>query len=130
MADVYEGNGVDFTFSGLTLDVKTIEIPGFTQEEIDISTLSNTSVKTKYVAALRDYEKLVMNLNYDPSVTLPTDEQNLVISVPGEGSITYYAQISEVGSVTFNNDEQPILPVSFTITNLNSGVETPPAFSA
>jgi len=129
MADVYEGNGVDFTFSGLTLDVKTIEIPGFTQEEIDISTLSNTSVKTKYVAALRDYEKLVMNLNYDPSVTLPTDEQNLVISVPGEGSITYYAQISEVGSVTFNNDEQPILPVSFTITNLNSGVETPPAFS-
>ena len=129
MADVYEGNGVDFTFSGLTLDVKTIEIPGFTQEEIDISTLSNTSVKTKYVAALRDYEKLVMNLNYDPSVTLPTDEQSLVISVPGEGSITYYAQISEVGSVTFNNDEQPILPVSFTITNLNSGVETPPAFS-
>jgi len=129
MADVYEGNGVDFTFSGLTLDVKTIEIPGFTQEEIDISTLSNTSVKTKYVAALKDYEKLVMNLNYDPSVTLPTDEQSLVISVPGEGSITYYAQISEVGSVTFNNDEQPILPVSFTITNLNSGVETPPAFS-
>jgi hypothetical protein len=129
MADVYEGNGVDFTFSGLTLDVKTIEIPGFTQEEIDISTLSNTSVKTKYVAALKDYEKLVMNLNYDPSVTLPTTEQALVISVPGEGSITYYAKISEVGSVTFNNDEQPILPVSFTITNLNSGVETPPAFS-
>jgi len=129
MADVYEGNGVDFTFSGLTLDVKTIEIPGFTQEEIDISTLSNTSVKTKYVAALKDYEKLVMNLNYDPSVTLPTTEQALVISVPGEGSITYYAQISEAGSVTFNNDEQPILPVSFTITNLDSGVETPPAFS-
>jgi hypothetical protein len=129
MADVYEGNGVDFTFSGLTLDVKTIEIPGFTQEEIDISTLSNTSVKTKYVAALKDYEKLVMNLNYDPSVTLPTTEQALVISVPGEGSITYYAKISEAGSVTFNNDEQPILPVSFTITNLNSGVETPPAFS-
>lgn len=131
MGAVYEGNGVTFTFSGFTLEPKTIELPGFTKEEINISTLSNSSDHTKFVAALRDWGKLFMTTPFDPTVygALPTTEQALVISVPSEGSITYYAKISELDTVTLANDEEPVYRIGFSITNRNSGVETGPAFS-
>lgn len=131
MAETYEGNGVDFTFSGLTLDPKTIEIPGWTKEELNISTLQNTSVHTKFVAALKDYSKLFIVTPFDASVygSLPTTEQSLVISVPGSGSITFYAKISELDTVSLANDEVPEYRIGFSITNLSSGVETAPAFS-
>lgn len=131
MAETYEGNGVDFTFSGLTLDPKTIEIPGWTKEELNISTLQNTSVHTKFVAALKDYGKLFIVTPFDASVygSLPTTEQSLVISVPGSGSITFYAKISELDTVSLANDEVPEYRIGFSITNLSSGVETAPAFS-
>jgi hypothetical protein len=131
MAETYEGNGVDFTFAGLTLDPKTIEIPGWTKEELNISTLQNTSVHTKFVAALKDYGKLFIVTPFDASVygSLPTTEQSLVISVPGSGSITFYAKISELDTVSLANDEVPEYRIGFSITNLSSGVETAPAFS-
>jgi len=131
MSTVYEGNGVTFTFSGFTLKPKTIELPGFTQESIDITTLSNAAVKTKFVAALKDYGKLFMTTEFDPDLydSLPTTEQSLVISFPSVGTITYYAKISEQDTVTLANDEDPVYRIGFTITNLNSGVETAPVFS-
>jgi len=131
MAETYEGNGVDFTFAGLTLEPKTIEIPGWTKEELNISTLQNTDVHTKFVAALKDYGKLFIVTPFDASQygSLPATEQDLVISVPSVGSITFYAEISELDTVTLANDEVPEYRIGFSITNLNSGVETAPAFS-
>lgn len=131
MGETYEGNGVDFTFAGLTLEPKTVEIPGWTKEELDISTLQNTAERTKFVGALRDWGKLFIVTPFDSSIygSLPTTEQTLVISVPSEGSITFYAKISELESVTLNNDEVPEYRIGFSITNLNAGVETGPAFT-
>jgi hypothetical protein len=131
MGETYEGNGVDFTFSGLTLEPKTIEIPGWSKEELDISTLQNTAERTKFVGALRDWGKLFIVTPFDSSIygTLPATEQELIISVPSEGSIKFYAKISELESVTLNNDEVPEYRIGFSITNLNAGVETGPAFT-
>jgi hypothetical protein len=131
MGETYEGNGVDFTFSGLTLDPKTIEIPGWTKEELNISTLQNASVHTKFVAALKDYGKLFIVTPFDASEygSLPETEQELVISVPTAGSITFYAKISELDNITQANDEVPEYRIGFSITNLNAGVETAPAFT-
>lgn len=131
MGETYEGNGVDFTFAGLTLEPKTVEIPGWTKEELDISTLQNVGERTKFVGALRDWGKLFIVTPFDSSIygSLPTTEQTLVISVPGEGSITFYAKISELDTVSLNNDEVPEYRIGFSITNLNAGVETGPAFT-
>jgi hypothetical protein len=119
MGETYEGNGVDFTFSGLTLEPKTIEIPGWSKEELKISTLQNASVHTKFVAALKDYGKLFIVTPFDAAV----------ISVPSVGSITFYAEISELDAITQANDEVPEYRIGFSITNLNAGVETAPAFT-
>jgi hypothetical protein len=102
MGETYEGNGVDFTFAGLTLEPKTIEIPGWSKEELKISTLQNTDVHTKFVAALKDYGKLFIVTPFDASEygSLPETEQDLVISVPSVGSITFYAEISELDAIT------------------------------
>ena len=131
MSVVYEGNGVTFTFSGFTLKPKTIDIPGFSNEEIDITTLSNGAVKTKFVAALSDYGKLFMTTEFDPDLydSLPTTEQALVVTFPSVGTITYQAQISEQDAVTLANDEDPVYRIGFTITNLAGGSETAPVFS-
>jgi hypothetical protein len=131
MGETYEGNGVDFTFAGLTLEPKTIEIPGWSKEELKISTLQNTDVHTKFVAALKDYGKLFIVTPFDASEygSLPETEQDLVISVPSVGSITFYAEISELDAITQANDEVPEYRIGFSITNLNAGVETAPAFT-
>ena len=131
MADTYEGNGVSFTYAGLTLSPKTIQIPGWTKEEIDITTLENSAAKTKFVAALRDYNKLFMTLNFDVSQieSIPQTNQALVITVPSVGTITYQAEISESDDVSLENDTQPVYRVGFTLTNLSGTSETVPAFS-
>ena len=131
MAEIYEGNGLDFTFSGLTLEPKTIEIPGWTKEELNISTLQNVSAHTKFVAALKDYGKLFITTAFDPAEygSLPETEQALVITVPSQGSITFMAKISEMESISTENDSVPEYRIGFSITNLNAGVETIPAFT-
>jgi hypothetical protein len=131
MSVVYEGNGVTFTYSGLTLLPQTIAIPGWSKEELDISTLSNSAVRTKFVAALKDYNKLFMTTEWDPAEydNLPEVEQTLVVTVPNEGTITFYAELSEIDDQSMENDAQPLYRLGFSITNLNSGVETVPVFS-
>ena len=106
MSEIYEGNGLNFTFSGLTLEPKTITIPGWTKEELNISTLQNSAVHTKFVAALKDYGKLFITTAFDPSIygSLPSTEQTLVITVPSVGTITFYAKISELDDISNEND--------------------------
>jgi len=131
MASTFEGNGVSFTFAGLTLKAQTIEIPGWTKAILDISTLSNVAARTKFVGALKDFGSLVLNCEFDASVydSLPETEQTLIITVPSVGTITYWAKMSELGSVTMANDEQPLYPITLAITNLTGTTETVPVFS-
>lgn len=131
MAVTFEGNGVTFTYSGLTLEPETITVPGWERADIERSTLSNSAVHTTLVAKLRKYGKLQITTQADFSQveSLPQTNQTLVIAVPTVGSITYYADLSVFNPTALENDAAPSFQLEFTITNLNGTTETAPAFT-
>lgn len=132
MPVVFEGQGSTFTMSGLTLAPKKITVPGWSKEEIEITNLNNTDVKTFILAKLKKIKDLVLSCEYDPSAVIPEGNQTVVINFAGTTeNITFWADVKETGDVDMNTDEQPVEDITLTVTNVNdSGVETPPAYSA
>lgn len=133
MSVVYDMQGVAWSGCGITQDVKSIELPEAWEKEVrDISTLSNTAVKTKSVATLKDYDVVKLVVEYDPAVTLTLTNNSCVVTLPdAAGAITFWGQISAVGAPrNAEVDGVPEQEITIAVTNLNdSGVETPPAFA-
>jgi len=128
MAELQEGNGVTYTYSGLTLAATRITIPGWDKEEIDLTTLANTAVKTATLGALKKYGKLVIETIVDLALYDAFPESNATLAITsGSESITFWAQLSNTTAVDLENDARPLYSLEFLITNLNgSGVETVP----
>jgi hypothetical protein len=130
----FEGQGTTYTVSGLTLEPKTISVPGWTKEEIDVTNLSNSEFKTFILATLKTSANIVLNLEFDPSIysALPEGAAEWKINFSGTTeNITFWADIMEVGDVSQETDAQPVFDLTVKVTNRNdSGVETAPAYSA
>lgn len=133
MAVIKNGNGVTYTFSGITLPHQTMTIPGWDREEIDMTNLTNSAVKTKLLGTLREISEFSLTTEFDPDLidSLPTDNQTMVITFPNAGgAITLWCQLKSVGEITMENDTRPQFELTFTVTNLNgSDVETAPAYA-
>lgn len=134
MAVVNEGNGVTYTFSGIAFDPISLQVPGYSREMIDLTNLDNSAVRTKIGAALADWQPFVLRTAFDPDGVdgWPAGGEGsaFVVTFPGGANITIYAVASDVAPVELANNERPINEITFTPTNLNSGVETAPAYSA
>lgn len=135
MAVQYDGHSTTFTRAGLTLNPKTISIPGYTREAIDVSTLSNTAAKTFVMSGLYESTDFVLTLEYDPSAytsIIGSGNLETVITFPDSGgTLTFWADVMEVAQPEAEIDGQPTFEVTFKITNLNgSNVETVPVYAA
>jgi len=134
MAVTFEGQGTTFTMSGLTLNPKKITVPGWSKEEIDVTNLNNTDVKTFVLATLRTINDIALTLEFDPSVYAAIPEGNTSITITFSGTtekITFYGDVKEVGDVDEETDNQPTFDVTIKITNRDaSGAETAPVYAA
>ena len=134
MSLVFEGQGSTFTVTGLTLEPKSITVGGWNKEEIDVTNLSNSEVKTFIMATLKTVSNLVLNLEFDPSVFSALPEGNALWTINFAGTtenIAFWGDIMEVGDVELATDNQPVFDLTIKPTNRNaSGAETAPAYSA
>jgi len=134
MALILEGQGTTYTRAGIVLKPTKITVPGWSKEEIDNTTLSNTEVKTALVATLKKTGNIVLTLEFDPSVYASVPEGNLETTITFGGTtekITYWADIQELGNVDMETDTKPTFDVTLITTNMNAtGVETKPAYAA
>lgn len=133
MAVQFEGQGTTFTRSGLTLKPKTITVPGWTKEEMDVSTLSNTAFRTFVLKKLKTVNDLVLKLEFDAAVykAIPEGNAQWTITFPdAAGSVVLWADAKEVGDVEVDvdNNDQLMFDLTLKVTNRNgSGTETGPA---
>lgn len=134
MGVIYDASGLSWSGLGITQNVKTIELPeGWAKEVKDTSTLANTTVKTKKLGDLKDFEDVVLTVEYDPAVNITTTNGQCVATLPdSNGTITFWGQVSGVGKPDgFEVDGLPEQEITITVTNLNgSNVETVPAYAA
>ncbi len=134
MSLVLEGQGSTYTVTGLTLAPKSITLPGWSKEEIDVTNLDNTDVKTFILATLKTIKNLVLNLEFDPAVyaALPETNAEWVINFAGTTeNITFWGEIMEPGDVDLETDNQPTFDLNVKVTNRDgAGAETAPAYSA
>jgi len=130
MAVKYEGNGVGYTYSGITLAAISIQLPGWSKTEIDATTLANTAVMTTVLAALKEYGSLVITAEWDPALHVGLSGSNGALVITGlSTSITYYANLQAIDPVDLENGVRPVNRLTFKITNLNGTTETIPAFA-
>ena len=134
MAVQNEGNGVSYTYSGITLDPISMQVPGFTREAIDLTTLSNSAVTTSVTSILANYEAFTLVTEMDPAeydgFSAGGEGGSFVITFADNSNITFYANVLSLGQVEIANSTRPTYEFQFQVTNLNSGVETVPAYSA
>jgi hypothetical protein len=134
MALTFEGQGTTYTVAGLTLKPKKITVPGWSKEEIDVTNLSNSDVKTFFIAQLKTTGDIVLNLEFDASVYAAIPETNLEWKLTFSGTtenIKFWATVKEVGNVDEETDNQPTFDLTVKVTNLNAaGVETAPVYAA
>lgn len=135
MAVLNEGNGVSYTFTGFALDPITMQVAGYNREPIDLTTLSNSAVKTYVTSALADYQPFTLVSEFDATQvdSMPSGGEGgaFVITFPNSGgSLTFYASLLSVGNTEIANATRPTFELTFQPTNRNAGVETVPAYSA
>ena len=134
MAVFNEGNGVSYTYSGITLDPISMQVPGFSRETIDLTTLSNAAVQTSVTSILAKYEQFTLVTEMDPAeydgFSAGGEGGSFKITFADTSSITLYANIVSLGSVEIANATRPTYEFTFEVTNLSSGVETVPAYAA
>lgn len=133
MAVSFEGQGTTFTRSGLTLKPKTITVPGWEKDEMDVSTLSNTAFRTYILKKLKKIDDLVLKLEFDLAVykALPASNGEWTITFSdAAGTVVLWGDIKKVGGIELDVDsnDQLVFDLTVKITNRNgSGVETGPA---
>lgn len=134
MAVINEGNGVGYTYSGITLDPITMQLAGFEREEIDLTTLSNSAVQTAVTSILAKYQPFTVVTEMDPAeydgFSAGGEGGSFVVTFADNSTITIYANVLSLGPVEIANATRPTYEFTFLPTNLNSGAETAPAYAA
>ena len=134
MAVINEGNGVSYTYVGIALDPISMQVPGFTREEIDLTTLSNTAVQTMVTSILAKYDQFTLITEMDPAeydgFSAGGEGGSFKITFADTSDITLYANVVSLGPVEIANATRPTYEFTFAVTNLNSGTETAPAYTA
>lgn len=136
MSLIVEGHGFSVAHGTLSITQSptTVEIPGFSREELERTTQANTAVTTGDLATLKAYENFTHEFPYDPSdfAAWEGDSTNRehVITFPSGGTWTGWAKVMSVSSPSQNTAERPTYEVTFKLTNLNdSDVETAPVYA-
>ena len=137
MSEVYEGVGSTITFgtTGASFNVEKISGGGgWKKDIIDVSTLSNTTAKTKVLGKLKEFKDFTVSVLTDTAKvhnsTFATNEL-ITITFPSAGSLALYGAVSGVAPGDLAVGDKPTTELTITITNRNgSGVETAPVFSA
>lgn len=139
MAVLQHGNGVSVSFANDTSPsiegvAKAVTLPSSTWGEIDITTLSNSSVETKAPTPLE--------VTGDGSITMTYAEadiakwralggttQLVTFTLAGSTSLAFYAFAKEISFSEYSNTEQPTVTVTIGVANDNAGTETAVAIS-
>ena len=133
MAAINEGNGVTYTYAGITMDPVSMTVPGYSHEEIDLTNLDNTEYMTAACGTLKKSTTFSLVTPFDPAlIALPAAASaTFAIVFPNSGgTITVYCQLKEQEEVPLENNTRPLYNLTFLVTNLNGTTETGPAYSA
>lgn len=128
MAASQEGHGFSYTFTGITLKPKKLQIPGWSKDWLDLTNLTNTEWMTGAAAALKKSKnfKLVTEMDVDLADGLPETAGPFAIT-DGTKTYTVYCQLVDVENVDIEAGAVPLYELEFGVTNLNAGIETGPA---
>jgi hypothetical protein len=132
MALTFDMQGTTFTRSGITLAPKSMTVPGWAKESIDVTTLNNSGVRTFAMKKLKTINDFVLTLVFDAAVyaAIPTGNGQWTVAFPdGAGSLTFWGDVMSVGDVSADegSTDQPTFDLTIKVTNLNSsGAETAP----
>lgn len=133
---VYDGVGTTIAFAttGVSFGVEKITLPGWARAAIDMTKLSNTSVKTKKAAKLKDYADFSVTVELNPthafSSTFASNEQITITFPDSLGTLVVWGFVSDMKPGDVSMDAKSTFDLTITVSNLNdSGVETAPSFS-
>jgi len=140
MSITYDGTGTTIAFGTTTaadsLKVIDLTLPsGFEYAVINASNLSNTAVKTKVRAALKEIKDFQVKFRYDATVyegiSWASNEQiTLTFVDTGTLVIWGFVQAGDEPTIEMDPDQGAVVSVTITVSNLNgSSVETAPAYT-
>jgi len=137
MGLIVEGHGFSVAHAGLSMAQKpiTVEIPGWTKAELERTTQGNTGVKTARAATLKKYEQFTHQFPFDPDdyaklQALSGSAAHVITFPDGTGTLTIYAEVLQVGTISEETDGRPVYDVTFLVTNLNGNTETAPVYGS
>jgi hypothetical protein len=139
MSLVVEGHGFSVAHGALSITQSpiTVELPGWTREELERTTQNNSSWKTKDLGDLKELEDFSHQFPYDPADyatwqgAADSDVAHVITFPNGTSTYTVYGKIKSVGNISQETDGRPVYDVTFTPTNVDgSGTETGPSYSA
>ena len=97
--DAYTGQGVTVSLTGVTACVKSITLPTFTQDTIEIPCLTDAlgSFKKKMPGGLVDAGEVQIVCLFDGNTVIPTfTQETLTITFVGGGSLTGTGYVSSI----------------------------------
>jgi len=134
MAKVFDGKGTTMawtTSSSFVVEKTRIKPPGSEVNDIDITHLGNTNVRTMTPSQLSTITAVTFDGHHDPALTVPIGvNDTITVTFPDGSTLVFwgYLQNYEPGDIV----EGAKMECSGTITISNrnaSGVETKPAYA-
>lgn len=142
MAIMKNGHPATIGFAGgsLTMEVISLTMPGLEVAEIDTTTMSNATYKTKTSGKLINGLDGSANVAYDPVlydeiIAQIGDEQLITITTPDPGAVTnatvaFYGFIKSFVPGEFTIDGRPTATITFAAGLDNAGTDTAPDYTA
>jgi len=119
--------------SNVKMYEKTVTPPGVSSGgAIDVTTMRNTTWRTKSPKTFKDMTDGSLTVAYDPAVyteilAMIGDNQSIVITFPDATTLTFWGWIDAFTPGEMVEGEQPTAEVTIIPSNMNdSGVETDP----
>ena len=122
--------------AGTTFWEKTVQPPGIDGgAAIDITTMRNTSLRTKWPRKLYELSPVELSVAYDPTVydTIKAAinvNGAIVVTFPDHGTLTFYGYLQKFTPEANEEGKEPMARITIQPTNMNGGAETAPVVVA
>ena len=138
MARAYDGAKTTISIGGYSTLYPTGITPPTMEGggEIDVTSLKNTTMRTRAPKVLKDLGECSFSAQYDPAALatlygIINTNQSIIITFADDATITFYGWVDSVSAGELTEGEAPTVDVTI-ITSNNDGadpfVEKPPVF--
>jgi hypothetical protein len=127
---------ITLTGAGITFWEKTVQPVGIDGgEAIDLTTMRNNAVRTKYPRSLYDITSSEINVAYDPTVynTILASinvNQSIITTFPDGATLTWWGYLQKFAAESLEEGKEPMARITLVPTNLNANnAETIPVLA-